>query len=113
MLDPELASDPTSFSALRWKYLRCEQYGSGEFSIATPNLDAEKAALLGESKSHREHDKVEILSTTLLDDGKSIEVELANHQPSMQLRIDYDLESTNGDELIGTIHSTIHQIPTN
>jgi len=110
-LDDELASDPTSFTVERWKYVRSQQYGSGVFSIDNPDLEAEKNAAVKESKGHRVRDKVNVTSAKLLGDKKSVLISLENHKPSQQLKIDYDLESTDGDELIGVIHSTIHKIP--
>ncbi|MDB4578495.1 DUF1080 domain-containing protein [Akkermansiaceae bacterium] len=109
-LDEELATDPTSFTLERWKYIRSEQYGSGQFSVDNPDLEAEKAAVEKESKKVRVHDKVKVLSARLLKDGKSVLIEIDGHKPTQQLKIDYDLESTDGDELIGTIHSTIHKV---
>ena len=109
-LDEELANDPTSFSLERWKYIRSEQYGSGHFSVDNPDLKAEKIATQEESKKVRVHDKVKVLSARLLEDGKSVLVEIEGHKPTQQLKIDYDLESVDGDELIGVIHSTIHEI---
>ncbi len=110
-LDEELATDPSSFTAQRWKYIRSVQYGSGQFSVDQPDLAAEKNALVKESKSHRKRDKVTITSAQLGDDQKSIILTIAGHKPSQQFKLEYDLESIDGDEMIGTIHSTIHQIP--
>ena len=110
-LDDELASDPTSFTVERWKYVRSKQYGSGQFSVDNPDETAEKNAAEKESKSHRQRDKVKVLSAKLLDDKKSVLVVLEGHKPSQQLKLDYDLESADGDELIGVIHSTIHKVP--
>ncbi|MEJ6645598.1 MAG: DUF1080 domain-containing protein [Akkermansiaceae bacterium] len=110
-LDDDLASDPTSFTVERWKYVRSEQYGSGEFSVDNPDEAAEKTAAQKESKSHRQHDKVKVLSAKLLDDKKSVLVVLEGHKPTQQLKLDYDLESADGHELIGVIHSTIHKVP--
>ncbi len=109
-LDEELANDPTSFTLERWKYIRSKQYGSGQFSVDNPDLEAEKAATEKESKKVRNRDKVTVLSARLLKDKKSVLIEIDDHKPSQQLKIDYDLESTDGDELIGTIHSTIHKV---
>ena len=110
-LDEELANDPTSFSAQRWKYIRSKQYGSGQFSIDNPDLKAEKAATEKESKNHRKRDKVKITAAQLLSDKKSLLLTVENHKPSQQFKLDYDLESTDGDEMIGTIYSTIHKVP--
>lgn len=110
-LDEELANDPSSFTVQRWKYIRSAQYGSGHFSVDQPDAAAEKAAVEKESKKHRVQDKVKVLSAKLGADKKSIEIEIEGHKPTQQLRLDYDLESTKGKELIGTIHSTIHKLP--
>lgn len=110
-LEEELANDPTSFTAQRWKYIRSAQYGSGQFSIDSPDPEAEKAARKKESFTHRRRDQIAILSAQLLKDRKSVLIRLADHKPCMQFKLEYDLESADGDELIGEIHGTIHQIP--
>lgn len=110
-LDPELAADPTSYTAERWKYIRSKQYGSGHFSVDNPNKIAEKIAAQKSSRDHRAHDPVKILQATLSPDQKTVTLTLENHKPSQQFKLDYDLESTTGTLLIGTLHSTIHKIP--
>ena len=109
-LDEELATDPGSFSAERWQYVRSRQYGSGHFSVDHPDPEALRQATEKESKGHRVHDPVQVLSATLSEDGRTISLALANHKPTQQLKLEYDLETTDGQELIGVIHSTIHQI---
>ncbi|MDB4541502.1 hypothetical protein N9192_01260, partial [Akkermansiaceae bacterium] len=109
-LDEELANDPSSFTVQRWKYIRGPQYGSGHFSVENSDVEAEKAALVKESRKHRVQDKVKVLSAKLLEDGKSILITLEGHKPAEQMKIDYDLESTDGNEFIGAIYNTIHQI---
>ena len=110
-LDDELASDPTSFTAKRWKYIRGPQYGSGQFSVDNPDEAAEKNAINKESKNHRKPDTVKITAAKLGADKKSVLLTVEGHKPSQQFKLDYDLESTAGDEIIGTIHSTIHKVP--
>lgn len=111
-LDKELAEDPASYSLERWKYIYCSQYGSGEFSIDQPDAEREKAALEKESKgSPPVHDKVTVAKARLLDDGKSVLLEIPDLKPAMQMKIAYDLESTNGKQVIGTIYNTIHEVP--
>lgn len=110
-LDDELASDPTSFTAKRWKYIRGPQYGSGQFSVDNPDEAAEKNAIKKESKGHRKPDTVKITAAKLGADKKSVLLTVEGHKPSQQFKLDYDLESIDGDELIGTIHSTIHKVP--
>jgi hypothetical protein len=109
-LDEELATDVTSYAVERWKYIRCEQYGSGEFSVDKPDAQAEENALKAESKNHRVHDKVEVLSAKLTKDGKGVEIEIKDMKPTMQLKVSYDLESTDGDVLIGNTVSTVKKL---
>ncbi|MFT7302491.1 MAG: hypothetical protein ACI8UZ_001328, partial [Akkermansiaceae bacterium] len=110
-LDDELANDPTSFTGQRWKYVRGPQYGSGQFSVDNPDKAAEKSAINKESKNHRKPDKVAITAAKLGADKKSVLLIVEGHKPSQQFKLDFDLESTDGDELIGTIYSTIHKVP--
>jgi hypothetical protein len=109
-LDEELASDVSSYSVERWNYMRGPQYGSGHFSVDQPDADAEKKAMESETKSYRVHDKVEVLSATLLEDGKSVTLQLKGMKPAMTLKISYDLEAEAGEVLIGTIHSTVKKL---
>ncbi|MEM9080194.1 MAG: DUF1080 domain-containing protein [Verrucomicrobiota bacterium] len=108
-LDKELAEDPESFSIKRWKYIRGPRYGSGQFSIDNPDEEAEARALIAESKSHKKQDPVEVASATLSPDQKTITLTIPTLKPAQQMQIDYDLESTDGEILINTIYSTIHQ----
>jgi hypothetical protein len=110
-LDEELAADPTSYTAERWKYIRSSQYGSGQFSVDNPDKAAEANAAKKESKRYRKRDKVKITAAKLSNDKKSILLAIEGHKPSQQFKLDYDLESSDGDEIIGTIHSTIHKVP--
>ena len=110
-LDDELATDPTSFTAQRWKYIRGPQYGSGQFSVDNPDKAAESSAIKKESKGHRKPDSVKITAAKLGADKKTILLTVAGHKPSQQFKLEYDLESSKGSELIGTIHSTIHKVP--
>lgn len=108
LLDQALVEDPKSWTIQRWNYVRGPQYGSGEFSVDQPDLVAETRALEAESQFHRKRDTVEIESIDLLEDGKTIELELKDPKPSMSLSVAYDLESTQGDVFIGEIHATLH-----
>lgn len=106
-LDEELASDPESYTAQRWDYVRGPQYGSGEFSVDQPDAEARKQALEKESQSHRKRDNVTISAARLLDDGKTVELELEGHKPSMQLKLTWDLEDSDGEVLEGALHATV------
>jgi len=107
-LDPELANDPTSFSAERWKYVRGPQYGSGQFSVDHPDEAAEEAALKSESKAVRVRDTVAIESAKLGEDGQSVDLTLAGWRPAMQLKVSFDLEDKGGEILKGDLYSTVY-----
>jgi hypothetical protein len=109
-LDEELASDATSYGVERWNYVRGPQYGSGHFSVDQPDAEKEKQATQTEMHAHRVHDKVEVLSAKLSEDGKSVALELKGMKPSMTLKISYDLETEEGEVLIGTVHSTVKKL---
>ncbi len=107
-LDEELTTDLTSYSAQRWDYVRGPQYGSGEFSVDTPDKAALEMAQTAESQKHRKRDEVKISSAKLSDDGKVVELVLDGMKPSMSLKVAYDLEDTDGAVMIGEIHATVY-----
>lgn len=107
-LDPELAEDIASYGAERWNYVRGPQYGSGEFSVDSPDRDAEKRALENESQSHRKRDTVEIESAKVASDGRTVELVLAGMKPSMTLKVSYDLEDKKGGIMKGELHATVY-----
>ena len=109
-LDEELATDPSSYTIKKWKYIRGPQYGSGEFSIDDPDTEMEAVALQKETKKHKVHDKVKVTSAKLQADGKTVLLECENLTTAQQMVIDYDLESADGDLLIGSIVHTIHEL---
>lgn len=108
-LDAELAEDLTSYSGQRYNYVRGPQYGSGEFSVDTPDKTAEEAALKGESKKHSMRDTLKFESAKLSQDGKTLELVIAGHKPSHTLRIKYDLESENGDVLQSEVVASVFE----
>lgn len=110
-LDSELATDASSYAVERWNYVRGPQYGSGEFSVDNPDAQALENALKSESKNVRVHDKVEVISAKLLPDGKSVELVLKDMKPAMTLKVGYDLESKEGDVMIGTTYATVKKLP--
>ncbi len=83
-LDPDSSGDLARYFAHAWNYEYAKRYGSPEFSAKTPQS-------LG-------HDPVEVRSVTLLEDGKSIFVEMPAMEPVMQLHIRMHLVAENGTE---------------
>ncbi len=107
-LDDELATDVTSYSGQRWNYVRGPQYGSGEFSVDTPDQEALEKALTAESQKHKKRDTLKITSAKLSGDGKVVELVIDGMKPSMSLKVAYDLENTDGKVMIGDIHATVY-----
>ena len=106
----DVAEDIASYGVERWKYIRSSQYGSAHYSVDKPDLAAEENATKSETRNNV-HDKVEVLSAKLSTDGKTVELELKEMKPSMQLKIAYDLESEAGAVMIGTTYSTVKKLP--
>ncbi len=108
-LDQELAEDPASYGAERWNYVRGPQYGSGEFSVDHPDVEAEKMALQKESKDHHVHDTAEIESAKLSADGKTVEIGIVGMKASHTLKVTYDLEDTDGAVIKGEFDGTVYK----
>ena len=104
-LDPATVADPFNFKVERWKYIRCGQYGSGEFSIDNRDLEAEKQALVRPSKGHRKHDQVRVARSVLLPDGKTLFLVIPSMKPAEQMSIRYTL--TFADATKATAKSSI------
>ena len=77
-------------------------------NVDQPDAAAEKQALAEESKKYHKRDTVAISSAKLLPDGHTVELELAGMKPSMQLKVTYDLEDTEGTVMKGAVHATVY-----
>jgi len=109
-LDAATAADRFAFKVERWKYIRSKQYGSGEFSIDNPDLEREKQARLQESQKYRKHDSVEVVSSTLLNDGKTVFLHIPSMKPAEQMSIGYKLKFADGSKAEGEIINTVHKL---
>jgi hypothetical protein len=95
-LQRDEAQDSENYSIEQWNYRYGAQYGSSDYSIASPNT-------IG-------HDALAIKSVKLLPDGRSLFIELPALQPAMQMRIKYNLKSAAGDKVRGAIENSIHKL---
>ena len=95
-LDKELAEDVGSYTVKRWNYRWTKSYGSKHYKISDPDQVGE--------------DSVEVTTARLLSDEKSVFVGLADVKKVMQMEIAYDLETIDGEEIIGKLHNTIHRL---
>jgi len=76
-LDPAVAADAGSFGVRRWNYRYTQDYGSKDWSVVDPNKEG--------------RDEVEVKSSTLLPDGRTVRITLADARPAMQYELRYDV----------------------
>jgi len=95
-LAADSAADLQNFSGKRWNYERAEHYGSPEFSSMNPK------------KTGRE--PIDITSSKLSEDGKTLMLAIADLQPVMQESIKFNLKAKDGTPIAQEIQHTIHAI---
>jgi hypothetical protein len=95
-LDPKAAKDPSRYVLEQWDYKWTGGYGSREY-------------LPGTDKRGRE--KIKIEKTTLSPDGKSVHLAIKGIKPVNQVKIDLNLESSDGKSFEDMAYLTINQVP--
>ncbi len=95
-LDRAVAEDGDSWALERWNYKYSEKYGSDDYSAAQPGTVG--------------HDAVDVRSAKLLEDGRSVFLEIPGLTPVHQLRIRYALRDADGDPVRGELVATIHRL---
>lgn len=98
LLDPDEAADPDNFGVEEWNYLWSGNYGSPEMKVSAPGQVG--------------HDEVEVVSSTLLPDGKSVFLEIPDLKPAMQVSFNYTLATKTGRPIQQTFNATLHQLGT-
>ncbi len=94
-LDAELAADIDSFDVEMWNYQWKQRYGSGDYRV---------------TDGKRGRDKLKVKRAQLGRDGKSVFLTIEGMKPCMTMRVRYDLESVDGEEIRDEIHATIHAL---
>ena len=56
-------------------------------------------------------EELKIAKATLLPDGRTVALEIGNLQKAMNLLIQYNVESAEGDELRGDLYATVNRLP--
>lgn len=92
----DLAEDLGSYDAEMWNYLWTENYGSDDYSVLDP-----------ETKGR---DPLTIKSARLLEDEKSVFLEIPGLHPAHQVALQYNLTTTKGLKKKDTFHFTINKI---
>ena len=98
-LDKATAEDVGSYAIQQWGYRWTQNYGSKEYSVAEPQKPG--------------HDDVEIASATLSAEGRTVTLKIPSLQPVMQMKIQVNLKTADGQPLKHTIHNTISRVPAN
>jgi len=96
-LDPK-GFKPDHVFAQRWNYEYSKRYGSPEFSISQPDS-------LG-------HDVEPVRSVTLLNDGRSLFIEMPNLEPAMQMHLRMHLKAADGTAFKTDLFPSIMQLGT-
>jgi mono/diheme cytochrome c family protein len=95
-LDPGSVS-PQNVSGERWNYKRTSAYGSPEFSVSEPET--------------RGHDRLEVLATTLSEDGRTITVAIDDLRPADQMLLKFKVKAQDGTPIVQTVMHTVHVVP--
>ncbi len=95
-LDSEWAADPESFGISQWNYRYSKTYGSADFSVEDPDEEG--------------RDAVRIRSARYDSDSHSVFLAVPDLRPVMQMEIRYNLRSSDGDRVRGSIYNTIHAL---
>ncbi|MCA8942573.1 MAG: hypothetical protein KDB80_08470 [Planctomycetes bacterium] len=101
-LDEELATDPESFTVEVWDYEWSDSYGSAEIKPSDPDQKV--------TDSEKNRDVLTVRGATLMPDHRTIRLSIDGLARVMQMRINYDLEGTDGAEIVGDIYNTVNYL---
>ena len=86
-LDPK-SIVPTNINIKTWSLKRTKNYGS----------------------EHYDEKSLSLRSTSLSADGKTLTIASDDLQPTWGMEIQYNLKASDGQDVLGTIHNTIHRL---
>ena len=95
-LDRATAEEPGSYHLEQWNYEYAERYGSKDLSISRPGTVG--------------RDVVELQSVRLLEDGRSVFLEVPNLQPVMQMHVQWNINAADRANVRGELFHTIHKL---
>jgi Concanavalin A-like lectin/glucanases superfamily len=95
-LDAKQAADPKRYEVEEWNYRWSADYGSKRWSVADPKRQGQDT---------RPIDRV-----TVGAGGKSVFLQIKGLKPVMQMRIGYDIATSDGKAIRGAIHNTINRV---
>lgn len=95
-LAPSAAANPDRYFAQQWNYIYSSNYGSKEYSVRQPDQVG--------------HDPLNIRSAHLLDDGRSVFLEIPRIRPVMQMHLHARLTAADGHRFSADLFPTIHRM---
>ncbi len=95
-LDPSVAENPSRYFAQQWEYVYSKSYGSPEYSVRHP-----------EKKGH---DPLTIRSAHLLDDGRTVFLEIPRIRPVMQMHVHAKLTAEDGERFTADLFPTLRRL---
>ncbi len=95
-VDKETAADVGSYQVEQWDYKWTANYGSPEFKL---------------SDGQRGRDTLQVASVTVAKDGRGVLLKINDLKPSMQIRIQYALETADGADLKQDLYGSIFVVP--
>ena len=95
-LDRAEAEDPDSYRAVAWDYRWSANYGSAEYRPSDPKTEG--------------HDEWPTRRATLLDDSRTVFLELDGQRPAMQVSLEITSKGADGAPIETSWHGTIHQL---
>ena len=102
-LDPSFANDAQNFAVEAWNYKWTSDYGSPEVPLSAGSADP--------AKKKSGHDTFEVKSAKLLEDGKTVFLEIPDIKPCMQIKVTSKLKGADGIDMKSDIYGTIYNLP--
>jgi hypothetical protein len=96
-LDPKTASDVNRYQLKQWNYKWAANYGSKQYSLKNPGKTGQ--------------DDVEIEALQLLEDGRAVFLEISGLQPVNQMKMNLNLQATDGSPFNELVYLTINKVP--
>jgi hypothetical protein len=96
-LDAASVADPENIGAVAFNVIRTAGYGSPEFSIEDPK--------------RQRRDPVEIKSSVLKEDGRTVALEIPGLKPVTNLVIKFRLKAADGSPVALELDYTLHIVP--
>jgi hypothetical protein len=93
-VDRKTAGNWENWGIQQWNYRWTGAYGSKDYKVSDPRKTG--------------HDELEVDDVYVATDGKTVFLEVADLQPVMQMKIQYNIATDQGAKLSNAIYNTIH-----